>query len=116
MVRMKNRGLCKGIGPAASAVLLAFGITGFVTSVEADDSMRSSSPDTALYSRPVVPEDLTLGNTAGAAGLAAGISFTVVDTVVDNTNPTDRVETLFRGALASIGLEILSEFFEPGIF
>jgi hypothetical protein len=28
----------------------------------------------------------------------------------------DRVETLFTGALASIGLEILSEFFEPGIF
>ena len=31
-------------------------------------------------------------------------------------NLPDRVETLFRGALASIGLEILSEFFEPGIF
>jgi hypothetical protein len=28
----------------------------------------------------------------------------------------DCVETLFTGALASIGLEILSEFFEPGIF
>ena len=85
MVRMKNRGLCKGIRTAASAVILAFGITGFVTSVEADDGMRSSPPDTTLYSRSVVPEDLTLGNTAGAAGLAPGISFTVVDTVVDNT-------------------------------
>jgi hypothetical protein len=31
-------------------------------------------------------------------------------------NEADRVETLFTGALASIGLEILSEFFEPGIF
>jgi hypothetical protein len=31
-------------------------------------------------------------------------------------NLADRVETLFTGALASIGLEILSEFFEPGIF
>jgi hypothetical protein len=31
-------------------------------------------------------------------------------------NQADRVETLFTGALASIGLEILSEFFEPGIF
>jgi hypothetical protein len=31
-------------------------------------------------------------------------------------NHSDRVETLFTGALASIGLEILSEFFEPGIF
>jgi hypothetical protein len=30
--------------------------------------------------------------------------------------PADCVETLFTGALASIGLEILSEFFEPGIF
>jgi hypothetical protein len=28
----------------------------------------------------------------------------------------DRVETPFTGALASIGLEILSGFFEPGIF
>jgi hypothetical protein len=28
----------------------------------------------------------------------------------------DCVETLFTGALASIGLEILSEFFEPGHF
>jgi len=104
MVRMKNRRLCKGIGPAASAVLLAFGITGFVTSVEADDSMRSSSPDTALYSRPVVPEDLTLGNTAGAAGLAAGISFTVVDTVVDNTNPNLRFIDTFNDGETSIAI------------
>jgi hypothetical protein len=68
------------------------------------NNMRSSPPDTTSYSRPLVPEDLTLGSTAGTAGLAGRISFSVVDTVVDNTNPNLRFTDTFNDGETSIAV------------
>src|SRR5262245_36087003 len=88
-----------------SPVLLALALTRIVvTSAKADDNMRSSPPDTNSYSRPVIPEDLTLGYAAGAAGLAARVTFSVVDTVVDNTNPNLRFTDTFNDGETSIAV------------
>jgi hypothetical protein len=82
-MRIRNYGLCRGTRTLASTALLALGMTGFVvTSAKADEDVRSSPPDTTSYSRPLVPEDLTFGSTAGTAGLAAGVSFSVVTTPI----------------------------------
>jgi len=71
-----------------STAILALAMAGVVvTSAKADDTVSSFPPDTTSYSRPLVSEDLTLGSTAGTTGLAGRVSFSVVDTVVNNTNP-----------------------------
>jgi len=54
-----------------------------------------------------VTPTLVTGAVAGLAALSRFLTFII---------QADRVETLFTGASASIGFEILSEFFEPGIF
>jgi hypothetical protein len=88
-----------------STAILALAMAGVVvTSAKADDNLRSSPPDTTSYSRPLVPEDLILGNTAGTAGLAGRVSFSVVDTVVDNTNPNLRFTDLFNDGETSIAI------------
>ena len=93
-----------------STVLLAVAIAGFVvTSAKADDKMRSSPPDTKSYSRPLVPEDLTLGKTAGTAGQAAGVNFSVVDTVVNNTNPNLQFTDAFNDGETSIAVNPLHQ-------
>jgi hypothetical protein len=80
-------------------------MAGFVaTSAKADDSVRSSPPDTTSYSRPVVPEDLTFGSTAGTAGIAGEVIFFVVDTVVNNTNPNLRFTDTFNDGETSIAV------------
>src|SRR5215470_8690326 len=103
MVRMRKRG--PGVRTIGNAVVLAFGITGFVVAfANADDNFRSSPPDTESYSRPLVAEDLALGKTAGVAGLAGGVSFSVVDTVVNNTNPNLRFTDTFGDQETSIAV------------
>jgi hypothetical protein len=80
-------------------------MVGFITTPgQADDSMSSVPPDTTDYSRPLVSEDLTLGGTAGAAGLADRVTFSVVDTVVDNTNPNLRFTDTFNDGETSIAV------------
>jgi hypothetical protein len=80
-------------------------LTGFVvTAAKADDDVRSSPPDTESYYRPLVPEDLAPGRTAGAAGLAGRISFSVVNTVVNNTNPNLRFTDTFNDGETSIAV------------
>jgi hypothetical protein len=85
--------------------LVAVALAGFVvTSAKADDSVRSFPPDTNSYSRPLVPEDLTVGNTAGTAGQTGRVSFSVVDTVVNNTNPNLRFNDAFNDSETSIAV------------
>jgi hypothetical protein len=76
----------------------------FAVSAKADDDMRSSLPDITSYSRALVSEDLTLGSTAGMAGMAPSVSFSVVDTVVNNTNPNLQFTDLFNDGETSIAV------------
>lgn len=104
-MRVRRHELYRDTRTITSTVLLAFAMAGVVvTPAKADDNVRSSPPDTTPYSRPLVPEDLTLGNTAGTAGLAAGVSFSVVDTVVNNTNPSLRFTDTFNDGETSIAV------------
>jgi len=97
--------MCRDSRTVTTTVFLALAMAGVVaTSAKADEDVRSSPPDTTSYSRPLVPEDLTLGSTAGTAGLAAGVSFSVVDTVVNNTNPNLRITDAFNDGETSIAV------------
>src|SRR5947209_8189697 len=100
-MRVGRYGLYRDSRTATCTALLALAMAGFVVpSAKADDNVRSFPPDTESFSQPVVPddnvrsfppdttsysrplvsEDLTLGSTAGTAGLAgASVSFSVVD-------------------------------------
>ena len=94
-----------GAQTVTCTALLAVTLAGFVvTAAKADDNLRSSPPDTNSYSRALVPEDLALGSTAGVAGLAGRISFSVVDTVVNNTNPNLRFTDTFNDGETSIAV------------
>jgi hypothetical protein len=96
--------ICWHTRTVTSTALLAFAMAGVVVaSAKADDSLRSSPSDNTSYSRPLVPEDLTLGSTAGTAG-PAGVSFSVVDTVVNNTNPNLRFTDTFGDQETSIAV------------
>src|ERR1700694_4282517 len=113
-MRGRRYGVHRDIRTVTSTYLWALFMAGVVVaSAKADDSLqsvagpptittiknanlRSSPPDTTPYSRPLVPEDLTLGRTAGRAGQAGSVSFSVVDAVVDNTNPNLRFTDTFN--------------------
>src|SRR5690242_11553977 len=102
---VRQYGLHRGTRNVTCTALLTLAMAGFVvTPARADDSMRSSPPDTNSYSRPVIPEDLTLGYTAGAAGLAARVTFSVVDTVVNNSNSNLRFTDTFNDGETSIAV------------
>jgi hypothetical protein len=104
-MRVERYGLYRDTRTVASTVLLAFAMAGVVvTPAKADDNVRSFPPDTTSYSRPLDPEDLTLGSTAGAAGLAGRVSFSVVDAVVNNTNPNLRFTDTFNDGETSIAV------------
>ena len=104
-MRVGRYGLYRDTRTFRCATFLALAMAGFfAVSAKADDDMRSSPPDTTPYSRPLVPEDLALGRTAGPAGLAGRISFSVVDTVVNNTNPNLRFTDTFGDQETSIAV------------
>ncbi len=92
----------------ASTALLAVAVTGFiVTSGRADDSVRSSPPDTTSYSRPLVSEDFDPLNTAGKpqSGKAVQFDVFVVDTVVNNTDPDLKITDTFNDGEISIAVK-----------
>jgi hypothetical protein len=85
------------------AVLAAGGVS---TSSRADDSMRSSPPDTTSYSRAVVAEDIDPMNTAGKsqAGNAVQFDVFVVDAVVSNTDKDLKITDTFNDGEISIAV------------
>src|SRR5215831_12583606 len=89
---------------AACLVLVAAG--GASASAKADDNMRSSPPDTNSYFRPVVVEDFDPLSTAGNATTGRAVQFDVfvVDTVVNNTDPTLKITDTFNDGEISIAV------------
>jgi hypothetical protein len=107
---------CRDIRVVAGGWLLAFAVVLFsVAPAKADDSgspsrravatpnVHSYPPDLRRYSRPLVAEDLSLSKTAGA-GVQAGVSFFVVDAVVNNTDPNLRSTDTFNNGETSIAI------------
>jgi hypothetical protein len=102
---MKQLALCRDARTVACAALLAVAAAGgFPTPSMADDSVRSSPPDTTSYSRPVVAEDFDPMNAAGKpqAGKAVQFDVFVVDTVVNNTDPDLKITDTFNDGEISI--------------
>jgi hypothetical protein len=103
-MRVRRHGLYTDTRNVTCTVLLAFAMVGVVvTFARAEDSVRSSPPDTNSYSRALVPEDLTVGQTAGTAGPGV-VSFFVADPVVNNTNPNLRFTDTFGDEETSIAV------------
>jgi hypothetical protein len=69
----------------------------------ATPNVRSYPPDLTPYHRPLVAEDLRLSTSAGA-GVRAGIGFSVVDAVVNNTNPILRLTDTFNDGETSLAI------------
>ncbi len=105
---MKQLALCRDARTVACAAFLAVVAAGGVpTPSKADDSVRSSPPDTNSYSRPVVAEDFDPLNTAGKAEARREVQFDVfvVDTVVNNTDPDLKITDTFNDGEISIAVK-----------
>jgi hypothetical protein len=105
---MKQLALCRDARTVACGAFLAvIAAGGLPTPSKADDSVRSSPPDTTSYSRPVVAEDFDPMNTAGKsqAGKAVQFDLFVADTVVNNTDPDLKVTDTFNDGEVSIAVK-----------
>jgi hypothetical protein len=104
---MKQLALCRDARTVVSAACLALVAAGGIpTPSKADDSVRSSPPDTNSYSRPVVAEDFDPLSTAGKAEAGRAVQFDVfvVDTVVNNTDPDLKITDTFNVGEISIAV------------
>lgn len=89
---------------ATSTALLAVAMTGFVAvSAKADDSGRSSPPDTRVHARAVVSDDFDPRQT-GSKRSATQFDVFVVDTVVNNSDPNLKNTDTFNDTEVSIAI------------